>query len=689
MLKPSDDRLGEVLVGEGLISETQLLAVLKQQKTGEPHVPLGQLLVRAGLVTQRQLQLVLQNTEKRLKLGAVLVQAGAITDRQLQHALEEQKKLKLPIGEVLIQLNYLTDEAMRQALGVQLDVPFVDLDRMTIDPALSRVINRSYASRHALMPVARVGQSLTICMNDPTSRAVIEELSRLTGCMVNVVTATREAIERAFSRLYPDQSEKPAQNVDVVTEEVGEAGKSKYFEEYRQSNAEAVVRQLLSLAIERRSSDVHLETLSNRLQVRFRIDGVLEEIDLGELQTVCNQSAREIVSRVKILGKLDIAEKRRPQDGSFRVRLERKDDASSVDLRISVVPTYYGESVVLRILDHARAPNSLEQLKFSKAMADKLQQLLKRTSGIVLVTGPTGSGKSTTLYASLMTLYRPQVRIVTAEDPVEYIYEQFSQCEVNDQIGNTFASYLRAFLRHDPEIIMIGEIRDEQTAEMAFRAAQTGHLLLSTLHTNTAVGAVTRLLDLKIDPNMLASSLLGVVGQRLVRQLCPACKVEDQPSDELMREFFETPPREMTFYTGRGCTECSSTGFHGRLSVAELWVPDEEDVIMITKGAPFEELVSSARRTTLSMADDVLNRLAAGQTSLEELIRMLPYSVIYEFRQRRLGCPGAQPPSPRMRKTTGGRRKPPSPGPAPVPAALPQSGDHAGLSTIGAPAVEP
>ena len=259
---------------------------------------------------------------------------------------------------------------------------------------------------------------------------------------------------------------------------------------------------------------------------------------------------------------------------------------------------------------------------------------------VSFVSGPTGSG-STTLYASLMTLYRPQIRILTAEDPIEYVYEQFSQSEVNEQIGNTFASYLRAFLRHDPEVIMVGEIRDEETAEMAFRAAQTGHLLLSTLHTNTAVAAVTRLLDLKIDPNMLASSLIGVLGQRLVREVCRSCKAESQPSDELMREFFDTRPAGMTFYQGRGCHECNFTGFHGRMTVSELWTPNEEDLILINKGAPFEELRTSSRRTTLSMADDALERLVAGRTTLEELIRMLPYSGIYEFRQRGLGHPGA------------------------------------------------
>jgi type II secretory ATPase GspE/PulE/Tfp pilus assembly ATPase PilB-like protein len=477
-------------------------------------------------------------------------------------------------------------------------------------------------------------------MDDPTNHAAIEELSGSTGRAVTVVTASHEAIERAFRRVYPEPLETPSQNVDLVADEESEkeANRSKYAEDRQNKNADTVVRQLLAMAIERRSSDVHLETLSNRLQVRFRIDGVLEEMALGDLQDLCNQGAREIVSRLKILGKLDIAERRRPQDGSFRLRVDRQGEQANIDLRVSVVPSYYGESVVLRILDRTRVPNSIEELGFSTAIAERLPQLLRRPSGIVLATGPTGSGKSTTLYASLMSLYRPQIRILTAEDPIEYVYEQFSQSEVNEHIGNTFASYLRAFLRHDPEVIMVGEIRDEETADMAFRAAQTGHLLLSTLHTNTAIGAVTRLLDLKIDTNMLASALIGVLGQRLVRQVCAACKAPYQPSPELMREFFDAPARGMTFYRGSGCKECNFTGYHGRMSLAELWVPDEEDFLLINKAAPFEDLRRSALRTTLSMADDALERLTAGRTNLEELIRMLPYSTICEFRQRGLGC---------------------------------------------------
>jgi type IV pilus assembly protein PilB len=426
--------------------------------------------------------------------------------------------------------------------------------------------------------------------------------------------------------------------VDLLVEEAAQrAPKSKYVEEYLQDKkADALVRRLLATAIAHRASDVHLETLSSQMQIRFRIDGLLESLDLGDLKEACDYSSREIVSRLKILAKLDIAERRRPQDGGFRVRVDRGDEQSSVDLRVSIVPSYYGESVVLRILDRKHAPRSIDQLQFPPAIAAALRQLLRRPSGILLVTGPTGSGKSTTLYASLMTLYRPEIRVLTAEDPIEYVYEQFSQSEVNADIGNTFATYLRAFLRHDPEVIMIGEIRDEETAQVAFRAAQTGHLLLSTLHTESAVAAIPRLLDLGIDPNSIASTLIGVVGQRLVRRVCTTCAADYEPPADLLKEFFVRRPDRLAFRKGIGCPQCNYTGYRGRMTMVELWTPDDEDVLVITKNASLDDIRMSARRSTLSMVDTIWEVLEHGRTNLEELVRVLPTATIAEFRQRRL-----------------------------------------------------
>ncbi len=576
----------------------------------------------------------------KLRLGEVLLRSGAVTADQLTKALEQQQNDQRPLGEILVALGFVTDDTMRQALGRQSNVSFIDLDRLMVDKSLARVINASYARRNGLVPVAQIKQMLTVCMDDPTNKTVRDDLARSTGLSVTVVTASHDAIGRAQARLY-DETLGPAGKADTVDLLVEEAAqrtvKSKYVEEYVQDKkADALVRRLLATAISQRASDIHLETLASRMQIRFRIDGVLEALDLGELQDVCNQSTREIVSRLKILAKLDIAERRRPQDGAFRVRVDRGEDQHSVDLRVSIVPSYYGESVVLRLLDQKHAPRSIDHLQFPPAIIVSLRQLLRRPSGIFLVTGPTGSGKSTTLYASLMTIYQPQIRIVTAEDPIEYVYEQFSQSEVNPDIGNTFASYLRAFLRHDPEVIMVGEIRDEDTAQMAFRAAQTGHFLLSTLHTDTAIASVSRLLDLNVDATTIASALTGVVGQRLVRQVCQSCHTSYEPPADLLREFFPRRPEGLVFKKGTGCRECNYSGYRGRMTIVELWMPDDEDVLMIAKSASFDQIRLSARRTTLPMSDTMLGALEEGRTNLEELIRVMPASTLADFRHRQI-----------------------------------------------------
>jgi type II secretory ATPase GspE/PulE/Tfp pilus assembly ATPase PilB-like protein len=402
---------------------------------------------------------------------------------------------------------------------------------------------------------------------------------------------------------------------------------------YEYKGADIIVQRLLALAIEQRCSDMHIETLSNRIGIRFRIDGLLQAPQLGDIEAACNQLGREMISRFQILAKLDIAERRRPQDGSFRVRVTRKGMETAVDFRVSVLPSYTGESVVMRVLDRSGAPRSIDGLGFSADVTSNLLQILKQPAGIFFVTGPTGSGKSTTLYASLMTVYRPEIRILTAENPIEYVYEQFSQSEVNERIGNTFATYLRGFLRHDPDVIMVGEIRDEDTASMALRAAQTGHLVLSTLHTSTAAGCVPRLTDLGVDGNLLASSLLGVLSQRLVREVCSGCRVPHTPPPELLREFFGGRAPHAQWMTGRGCTACHFSGYKGRLAIAELWMPTEQDVLLISKGAQFDEIRESSRQGTISMGRDVINRLCEGRTTLEELIRVLPYEHVAEFRR--------------------------------------------------------
>jgi type II secretory ATPase GspE/PulE/Tfp pilus assembly ATPase PilB-like protein len=401
-------------------------------------------------------------------------------------------------------------------------------------------------------------------------------------------------------------------------------------------SANLALRALLRLAITYGASDIHLEMVDRRLQTRFRIDGVLQELPLGPLEEQIDLDRGKILSRLKILSNLDIAEKRRPQDGSFRARVERDGLAVNVDFRISIIPGYYGENATIRILDPRGLPHSVDALGLAEPVTAGLHQLLRSPTGIILVTGPTGSGKSTTLFAALKSLYRPGIKILTAENPIEYVCDGFSQHEVNDRLGNTFAKYLGAFLRHDPDVIMIGEIRDSETAELAFQAAQTGHLVLSTLHTNDAIAALTRLADLGVDPNLITSSLLGALAQRLVRRVCAECKERYTPAPGLLADLFEAPPADFEWVRGRGCRSCHFTGFRGRLVLAELWTPTDGDIVLINRGAPIEEIRAHAQHTTRFMAEDAAEKLRRGQTSLEELIRALPHATLRGLRSVKL-----------------------------------------------------
>lgn len=572
------------------------------------------------------------------RLGEILIHHGVIIKDQLVVALNKQDVTGHRLGETLLKLNYVTEEQMRRALCLQLHIPFLDLDKCVTDRRLAKVINKSYAKRNQVVPIGKRDGAITLAMDDPTNVAVIQELQGATGCRIEAVTSSSAALQRAFTRVYEDdfidEAEFGSDGELLTGKDEDGPEQSQYVADYYQNKAvDDLVRRVITLAIHHRASDIHLENLGRRVRTRFRIDGALQELNLGFLEESISQNRLPIISRIKILAKLDIAERRRPQDGSFRARLEKDGEVISIDFRVSIIPGYTGENVVLRILDPRNAPQGIEQVGFSPQVVETLRQLLQRTSGIMLIVGPTGSGKSTTLYGALRTLYRPEIRIITVEDPVEYVYENFSQCEVNEKIGNTFARYLRGILRHDPEVIMVGEIRDAETAQIAFRAAQTGHLVLSTLHTNSAVGTATRLLDLGIDPSRITSSLLGVVSQRLIRQLCTACKTPYEPSSDLLHEFFDAPPDHLEWYTGRGCAECNFTGYKGRMAVAEVWVPNEKDIVLLSKGASFDELLASSRVSTLLMVDDVMRILDQGRTDLEELIRTLPYATIEQFRQ--------------------------------------------------------
>ena len=627
-------RLGELLMAENLVTPAQVDEALRLQAASEDYAPLGHILVAQKIITRDQLLSVLERHRRSSKLGDLLLRNRELTAAQLEAALAEQCRSGQALGEVLIRLGLVSEDRMRQALCRQLHIRFFDLDSIIIDPGLRNFVNEKFAMKHRTLPLARVGNLLVVAMDDPTQTWIIDDLQRGTGLKIEIITSTSAQITRALERLY--RLDTSMNVVSGATVEV--IGQDADIDMYGASAARAIdsadeiVRKLLRVAVDRGASDIHLETLSHRLQTRFRIDGMLHHFNLGTLDDDLGRQRGEVLSRIKILASLDIAERRRPQDGSFRARVETDGRVVPMDFRVSVVPSYYGENAVIRILDPRGAPESLAALKLAVPVTERLEQLIRSSAGIILVTGPTGSGKSTSLFAIMKSIYRPEIKVVTAEDPIEYVCAQFCQHEVNERIGNTFATYTRAFLRHDPEVIMLGEIRDHETAELAFRAAQTGHLVLSTLHTNDALGAITRLKDLGVDASVCTSSLLAVLAQRLVRQICWNCKEAYAPPKTLLGATFDVVGEGIRWYRGAGCATCHHTGYKGRVAVTEVWAPGLDEVLLINQDAPFDTIAAAARKNTYSMATDALMKLREQRTTLEELLRVLPPSALRELR---------------------------------------------------------
>jgi type IV pilus assembly protein PilB len=627
-------RLGELLLAEGLVTRAQLEEALRVQAVPEGYAPLGHILIAQKIVTRDQLLSVLERHRRGSKLGDILLKSREIDRGQLESALAEQQRTRESLGEVLLRLGYISEERLRVALCRQLHIRFFNLDTVILDPTLRNLVSEKFATKHRTVPVSRVGNLLILAMDDPTQTRLVDDLASSTGLKVEVITSTSAQITRALERLYcPEVAPSLAAGttVDVI-------GKDVDHDIYASSamrqmdSADEVVRKLMRVAIDRGASDIHLETINTRLQVRFRIDGMLQHFNLGTLGDDLGRQRVEVLSRIKILATLDIAERRRPQDGSFRARVEVDGRIVPMDFRVSVIPSYYGENAVIRILDPRGAPDSVAALKMAAPVTERLQQLLRSSAGTILVTGPTGSGKSTSLFAIMKSVYRPEIKILTAEDPIEYVCPQFCQHEVDERVGNTFASFTRSFLRHDPEVIMLGEIRDAETAKLAFRAAQTGHLILSTLHTSDALGAVARLSDLGVETTVCTSSLLGVLAQRLVREICWNCKEEYKPADGVLERVFDVVPRDVRWYRGAGCAKCLQTGYKRRLVITELWTPGVDDVLLINQNAPSDVIQAAARKNTYSMATDGLAKLREGRTTLDELLRVLPPTALRELR---------------------------------------------------------
>ena len=552
-------------------------------------------------------------------IGELLIKLGKLTHEKLEEALKLQKQSsqKKRLGELLVELGYCSEDDIVEALSVQTGLPIINLREAKVDPNVLMLLPPEVAYRHMVLPIERRNSVLKVATADPFDVAMEDALRFITGLNVEMVLARpgdiRLLIEQHYMRKVMQESQDEyVEVVEEAEEEIGDPTKLA-----KEALVIRLVDMLIRNAVRERATDIHIEPFERTLRIRYRIDGVLHEVPAP-----AKRFHAAIVSRIKIMSNLDITERRKPQDGRIRIRVLGRE----IDLRVSIIPTMFGESVVLRILDKSSALLTLEQLGMMPDDLSRFEKVIQAPYGILLATGPTGSGKTTTLYAAIQRLYTPELKFITIEDPVEYQIDGVNQIQVNPQVGVTFANALRSILRHDPDIIMVGEIRDSETAEIAIHAALTGHLVFSTLHTNDAPGAITRLLEMGMEPFLVASALQGVLAQRLVRKICPHCITEYEPGEALremlvMEGFDEA--KDCKFYYGAGCKECRYTGYFGRTGIFELLIMDETIREMVMRKAPANEIRQVAIEKGMhTLRQDGLRKVILGITTLEEVERV-------------------------------------------------------------------
>ncbi len=556
------------------------------------------------------------------RLGERLIESGLITKAQLEEALREQKRSGGLLGSNLIRLGHIREEDLLQFLSQQFGFPSIDISQVEISPDILKLIPADVVQKHKVLPVSRAGSTLVVAMADPTNYLVIDDLKFLTGYNIDVVVAEEGALKRAIDKFY-DQSASLMEvmsNLEDLELEVVGGEEELNLEELEKATSEAPVVKLVNLilteAIKREASDIHIEPYERKFRVRYRIDGVLYEIMSPPLKL-----KNAIISRIKIMSSLDIAERRLPQDGRIKLKALGKE----MDFRVSVLPTLFGEKIVLRLLDKSALQLDMTKLGFEEQALAHFREAIYRPYGMVLVTGPTGSGKTTTLYSALSELNQTTHNISTAEDPVEYNLPGINQVQMHEEIGLNFASALRAFLRQDPDIIMVGEIRDFETAEIAIKAALTGHLVLSTLHTNDAPSTIHRLLNMGVEPFLVSSSVNLILAQRLVRKICPECRQEEDLPVQALVELgmSREDARNTVLYRGKGCERCSGTGYKGRIALYEVMPIREEMREAILEGASVAELKRLGRKAGMkTLRESGLQKIREGVTTVEEVARV-------------------------------------------------------------------
>lgn len=563
--------------------------------------------------------------KKYRKLGEILIEKGYITKKELLEAMEAQKELKKPLGELLIEMGYITSKELVEALSDQYGIPILKDLPKNIPLNILGSLPKSIIEELRVIPIDKKDDGTLVVVTDSGINLprIRQEIRFLTGKDPEIYFVTSEDYSLLYQTYVLGTPTDLVEESFVTLESVEEREEEEEELQIREETAPIVrlVSSLINRAIDLGASDIHIEPFKNYVRVRYRIDGVLTKVlDYAKAQH------SGVVTRIKIMSNLDISEKRLPQDGKFyTIR-----NGEQYDFRVSTMPTVFGEKIVLRILQVSAANRKLEELGYSEYNYKRIKSLIEKPYGIILVTGPTGSGKSTTLVAMINALKGEHVNIITAEDPVEYTIEGVNQCQVNPEIGLTFARYLRAFLRQDPDIIMIGEIRDKETAQLAVEASLTGHLVLSTLHTNTAAAAIARLVEMGIDTHLLSTSILGIIAQRLVRKLCNSCKVEGKLEEKflkIVKNYF--PDRESTVYfpSEEGCAECKGMKYKGRVAIAEVLIVDDDIRKMIAEGATEQDLFKKAvDKGMRPMFVDGMEKVLEGTTSTEEVLRVTTVS---------------------------------------------------------------
>jgi len=551
-----------------------------------------------------------------MSISKVLLNKGLLTQAQLDEALALQKSKNLRLDHALIQLGHLTEQQWLEVMAEQLHLEIVDLSEYTIDPSVLRTLPSKIVYRKRLVPIARDNGVLRVATSDALDLYALDDIKLLTGLDVQPVLALRDQIEKLIKTHYGLGGDTLDEMVGADSVAAGESSAETdedLLEMAQEASVIKLVNEIILEAVNERASDIHIEPYEHQMSIRYRIDGVLQEAGVPPQM---HRFQAAIISRIKILANLNIAERRVPQDGRIKFSVGGR----QIDVRVSVIPMLFGEGVVMRLLDKANVLFTLQQLGMDDETFAAFNQLINRPHGIILVTGPTGSGKTTTLYAALNAIVSPEIKVLTVEDPVEYHLQGVNQIPVDSNVGMTFERGLRAILRHDPDVVMIGEIRDLETARAAIQASLTGHLVFSTLHTNDAASAPTRLIDMGVEPYLVSSTLIGSMAQRLVRKICPRCKHTYEPDPAKVPRDFNLQPGEV-LWRGEGCPNCRNSGYRGRMGLYELMTMNEAIAQQIMKCASAHDVLATARQSGLRLLrEDGWLKVRQGLTTLDEVL---------------------------------------------------------------------